>query len=97
MNTAAPATPDQQETHKKARELYIQGKLYRALATAFAMLGLLAAAFLYYNGTKGDFRHIMENPTLLLVMVIPFLPAVVLSLKAKKAESGYMKLLNEKA
>lgn len=98
MNAPAQTeTQTPESDDKKARALYMQGKIYRGLAQVFAVLGLIAAAFLYYNATDGDFRRLTDNPFLLIVMVIPFLPAVVLSMKAKKADKEYVKMAAPKA
>lgn len=99
MNAEAPKIEEapKEDNTRKARELLIQGKVYRGLAQIFAILGLGAAAFLYYNATKGDFHKFLEHPYMLVVMLIPFLPSIILSMKAKKADAGYMKLAGEKS
>ncbi len=83
-----------QDTDKKqARELLIKAKVYRILAGIFAVVGVLIFLMLYFNYYGDDVAASIKDPMLIFLLLFPFLPAVILSLKAKKADKALSKLL----
>jgi hypothetical protein len=83
----------QESDKKQARELLIKTKVYRALATIFAVVGLVIFLVLYSQYFEGDIVASLKDPIILVFIVFPFLPSIILSLKGKKAERALQKLL----
>jgi hypothetical protein len=79
---------------KQARELLIKAKVYRLFATVFAVVGAVIFLVLYFRFYGGDFMEALRDPTTIFIVIFPFLPAVLLSLKAKRAEKALHKLLS---
>lgn len=82
-----------EETRLKARELLLRSRIYRFMALAFAVLGLVLFVFLFFRYVQDDIIHAVKNLSILLILILPFLPAVILSGMAVKAEKKLKKLL----
>jgi hypothetical protein len=86
----------QDDQKKQAREYLIQAKLYRFFASTFAVVGALIFLLLYFNEAKnheGDVVAVLRNPFTIVAILFPFLPSIILSMKAKKAEGQLNKLI----
>ncbi len=84
-----------EETDKKqARELLIKAKAYRLFASVFAVVGAVIFLVLYFRFYGGDVLASLRSPSTVLIVLFPFMPAILLSLKAKKAEKALHKLLS---
>ncbi len=81
------------ETRRQARDLLIQSNVYRTLAAVFAFVGLVVFIVLYFNKVDGNLVEAFRQPLLIVSMIIPFLPAVVLSRKAEKMRKKVMELM----
>ena len=82
-----------EDTRLKARESLLRSRIYRFMALVFAALGLVLFVFLFFRYIEGDILHALKNPAVLLILVVPFLPAVILSGMAVKAEKKLAKLI----
>lgn len=75
----------------KARELVLKARIYRICALIFALIGLIMFVMLYMRHVEGAFLSSMTNPFIITIVVVPFLPAVVLSILARRLEREYIK------
>lgn len=78
---------------KELRALFIKSKFYRIAALIFAVCGVAVFGFMYYYTTNGNALKVLENPYIIVILVIPFLPAVILSWQATRNEKKLMALL----
>jgi xanthine/uracil/vitamin C permease (AzgA family) len=74
----------------------MKAKLLRFFALVFAVVGLVIFIVLYMRNVQGSFFSAMTNPFVIIMVIFPFLPAVVLSWKANKLEAEYKKLTQKK-
>ena len=81
------------EKKAEARELLIRGKVYRILAVTFLIVGIAVIAVIYRKVSGGDATKALENPAIIIGMLVTFLPAFVLSLMASKAEKKLASLI----
>lgn len=81
----------------KAREYLIKARFYKFFAIVFAVAGFGMAAYLFNRETHGDVVGLLRNPVILLLVIVPFLPAVVLSFKARSAGRKLEEYLEETA
>lgn len=83
-----------QESDKPlARELLLKSKVYRFFAMVFAVVGLVIFLVIYTTVYEGDVMRALKDPFVILFIVFPFVPSLVLSLRAKKAQTQLQKLL----
>lgn len=75
-----------------ARKLLMKAKLYRASALFFAITGILLFIQMFVTKIQGHFLDAMRDPFTILIILIPFLPAIVLSIMAQKAEREFAAL-----
>jgi hypothetical protein len=85
----------QEADKKQARELLIRAKVYRLFATIFAVAGAIIFLVLYFKFYGADVMEALRSPSSVLLVIFPFLPAILLSLKAKKADKALHKLLSQ--
>lgn len=78
----------------KVREYLLYAKIYRFCALFFVVIGISLFAFLFFNAS-GSFLEKFQSPLMLGIMVLPFLPAFVLSMLAHRAERIVMETLRE--
>jgi xanthine/uracil/vitamin C permease (AzgA family) len=72
-----------------ARQILMKAKLFRLFALLFAFVGVLLFIALYLRHVDGSFLSSLRNPFIVLIFLLPFLPALALSLLAGKIESDY--------
>ena len=84
-----------EQTRLKARELLLRSRIYRGVALAFAIMGLIIFVFLYLKHVEGDVLNALRSPSIIIILAISFLPAFVLSRMAVKAEKGLAKALQQ--
>ena len=84
----------EEEVKKQARELLIKAKAYRIFAYVFAVVGAMVFLILYFNYFKGDVMASLRDPITVFMVLFPFLPAILLLRKSKKAETALQKLLS---
>ncbi len=70
----------------------MKSKLYRASALFFAVMGVVILIQTFLSHIDGHFMEAMKKPATIVLIVMPFLPAVVLSLMAQKAERDFAAL-----
>jgi hypothetical protein len=77
-----------------ARELLLKSKTYRFFGNIFAVVGLIVFLGIYATAYSGDVQVALRDPLIVIFLIFPFIPAVVFSLRAKKAETALQKLLS---
>ena len=87
MSKTVPSNP---------KEYLIKAKFYRAVSLVFVVLGLVVFMVLYMANVEGRLMEALKNPFTLLLFIIPFLPAAVLSFIADRFEKKYKKLSGDK-
>lgn len=82
---------------KLAREYLIKSKLYRFMAMIFAGVGVVVLCVLYsqQEKTDGGFLDMLRDPITIIMMVFPFMPAIVLSFMAQRCEKKLQEALKE--
>ena len=73
-------------TRREAKRLLLQSRIYRFIAFCFAVIGVCVFSYVYFSHIEGDFFNALRLPHLILFMIIPFLPAIVLSHVAHKSD-----------
>lgn len=77
---------------KTAQEYLIKSKLYRFVSYFFVGLGLLVFCILYVQNVEGRLLQALKHPMIVAVFLVPFFPAIVLTLLADRAEKKYQKM-----
>jgi hypothetical protein len=83
---------------ERAREYLIKSKLYRFLALVFACVGVLIFCVFYFEQSRtegGSVLAMLRDPSIIITLVFPFVPAIVLSFLAQRAERKLQDLLKE--
>ena len=80
------------ENRQLARALLIKSRLYRYFALAFALMGVVIFIFLYFRHIEGNLVQALQSPSIIAIIVVPFLPAFVLSLLAQNLERKFARL-----
>ncbi|MBI1328012.1 MAG: hypothetical protein GC136_10280 [Alphaproteobacteria bacterium] len=75
-------------------QLSRKAKVLRVLAAGFAIIGLMMFSYLALTKVSGEGLLKLLNPDFILVLLVPFLPAFILSALARKTEK---KIVNELA
>lgn len=78
---------------KKAKELIIRAKVYRAVAFVFAAAGFIVAVLLYQKLAHGRPENIMQNPVLIVILLLPFVPAAFLAMLSGSKRAKATKIL----
>lgn len=76
------------------REMLLMARIYRAAAVTFGAFGLLSFAILYHTKFNGQALQTFYHAPSLALFILPFLPAWILSRRARKLEKTALKLLN---
>ncbi len=79
----------------QARNYLIKAKFYRFFAIVFAVVGLVLFTYLYFEKVSGHFFEAIKEPWLVLIILIPFLPAAILSWIASRMEKKLMKVIED--
>ena len=79
---------------KEARELLMKARVYRFFALAFVFFGLVIFLFLYFKHIDGRLLEALTNVKTVLIILIPFLPAAVLTALAARTESKFYDLVH---
>lgn len=74
------------------KEYLIRSKFYKAASIVFIVIGLIAFMVLYVANVEGRVMEALKNPVTILFFIIPFLPAIVLSMLSSKNEKKYLKM-----
>jgi hypothetical protein len=73
------------------KEYLIRAKIYRVAAMVFAAIGLIVTVVTYASYVEGRVLEALRNPFVIGMFILPFLPAIVLSLVARKNEKKYQR------
>jgi succinate dehydrogenase hydrophobic anchor subunit len=74
------------DTKELLREDLVKAKLYRAVAFIFAICGFAIFMFMMSQLVSDGVYQAFKNPFMIVILVVPFLPSVVLSWLAVRAE-----------
>lgn len=77
------------------RTAYSKAKACSMLGVVFAVTGFFLFASLFWQRVAPDPLKALEDPSTLLIVVFPFVPAMVLSLVARRYEKRYLALLEK--
>lgn len=80
---AAPLNP---------KNFLVKAKLYRFASYLFLAIGIVAFGMLYVKNLDGRLMEALREPSTILIFVMPFLPAIILSLLGIKADKKYREL-----
>ena len=86
---------DIDKKRQQARELLIKAKVYKILASVFALVGLALFIFIYAHQYEGNIAMAVKEPVIVIAIVMPLLPAIVLSIIASKVEKQFMNVYAE--
>ncbi len=79
------------------RTLIGQIKLYRLLSILFLCTGLFTFILLYLRNIEGRLLDALSEPMTIIMIVFPFIPAVILSILAKSSEKKFLVLKEKQA
>lgn len=68
------------------KESLVKARFYRLFAVLFAIGGLVMFLYLYLDRVEGRLFDALRDPFVVVIILVPFLPAVVLSWLAGKHE-----------
>jgi ABC-type transporter Mla maintaining outer membrane lipid asymmetry permease subunit MlaE len=68
----------------------LKARLLRLFALVFAFVGVILFVVLYFQNIEGSFWSALTNPFVVTILVVPFLPAAVLSFMASRLERQYL-------
>ncbi len=74
------------------KRFLVKAKLYRFAAYLFLAIGIVAFGMLYIKNLDGRLMEALREPSTILIFVMPFLPAIILSLLGMKADKKYREL-----
>lgn len=80
------------KTPANPKEYLIRSKFYKATSIVFIVIGMIAFLALYISNVEGRVMEALRNPGTILMFIIPFLPAIVLSMLGSKNEKKYLKM-----
>lgn len=80
---------------KTVKAALYKAKYYMICTWVFLIGGFLVFALLYTKNVEGRFMEAMGEPHLIIIFLIPFLPAAFLSLKTKKCYKHYEELVKK--
>lgn len=71
--------------------LVLKAKIFRFFALIFALAGMVIFVILYFQNVQGTFLSALTNPFIVFIVLVPFLPAAVLSFMAHRLERKYIR------
>lgn len=77
----------------KIRSLYMQSKICVWLSAAFGICGFIMFAYLYQKYIAPNPVDALRNISTLFMVLFPFLPAIALSIAAKRYEKRYLAMM----
>lgn len=80
----------------KARELLIRSKVYRILALVFLAVGGAVMFAVYMKRIDGQVLTALTDPVTVLLIVVPFLPALVFEWKSRKSRDAFEEMIEGK-
>jgi len=64
--------------------MVFRAKAYRIFSIGFALCGFVIFVMIYDDIARGNFQALMQRPVEALVLLVPFVPAIILSKMATK-------------
>lgn len=77
---------------KLPQEYMIKAKLYRFMSLLFVTLGVVVFCAMYIQKVEGRVLEALKDPMTIVIFLIPFVPAAVLTYLADGAEKKYKKM-----
>lgn len=77
------------------RVLLITSKVLQMCADLFAVMGIVLFAFIYFKHFRADPMAAIQNPSFVVILLIPFLPAAVMAYLAAKKRRQIRLLLEQ--
>ncbi len=78
----------------EAKMFLIKSKIYRGIAFVFLIIGFGVFLALYIQKSEGDIMQALRDPATIIMVVFPFLPAVVFSFMSGSLEKKAYALLD---
>ena len=91
MEESAISTSD--DIRQEAKELLIKARLYRMIAVIFAVVGFVVFMILYFKNIEGNILEALSKPSMVVIILVPFLPAAVLSWLSVRTEERFYRLV----
>ena len=82
-----------EETRLKARELLLKARVYKFFAIAFAGVGAVVFISLYFKHIDGHMLSALSRLSTVVMIIVPFLPALLFTFLSGRAEKKLMKTL----
>ena len=83
-------------TPTDVRTLLVKSKLYRTFSLVFVTIGIFLFCYMYVSNVNGRLMEALTEPATILVFLIPFLPAAILTWIADRFEKKYMQAVSGK-
>lgn len=81
---------------ERAKEYLIKSKIYRFLALVFAGMGVLLFCYSFFQQSGGgNILTLLRDPVSIVFLLFPFIPAVALSIMARRAERKLAEFLKD--
>ena len=79
----------------EARKLLIQSRLYKYSAFVFAFFGFALFSYLYSQKFTDGVWAAFRDPLIIFVIIVPFIPAIVLSWLSRRLEIKLKKVFTK--
>ena len=70
--------------------MLIRSRVLRVFAVVTAVVGLIVFAVLYFRLIEGRLEEALADPRTIVIVLMPFLPAVVISILAERARAKFI-------
>ncbi len=85
-------TKDQKDS---ARRHLMQSKIFKIAAIGLTVMAVIVSFMLYSTLANGDALTFVKRPFVILIMLLPFLPAYVFAMMSKKHYRKATKVLQD--
>ena len=73
----------------------MKAKLYKATGLLFAIIGFFLFSYMYAQHSSGSFWQDFQNPFVIVIILFPFIPAIILSWMARRVEIKLNKVFTD--
>lgn len=81
-------------TPVQKRELILKARVYRVFAFIFVIAAVVTFIYLYLHNVEGRvFEILKDKPGILVILVLPFVPAAALTFLAKRLEKKFIQVM----
>lgn len=77
------------------RAYLVKSKVYKTASLIFVTLGIFIFCILFIKNVSGRLDEALREPATILIFLIPFLPAAVLTLLADRYEKKYKRAVSQ--